>query len=170
MYRWAWAMHRMHRCPAPWPAQCTCRFSFVWAGDLGVVVYPRSRLLVWRGLLLKYRLPTECWLGLHKLNSAQAVRVAFVEGKGLLLMLRCPVGLGGWSETMVRVSLDLWRLRRLQRWWRRVLEGRWAARALAVAMAGHPRLGARSGLGALHGDLLRLCVAPGAPARAPVGI
>jgi hypothetical protein len=145
-------------CPEPWVGDCRCQFSFVWAGDLGVVVYPQSRLMVVEGVAVSYWMETRNWLGLHRLNNLASVRLECMEDSRYLLRASGPrFGIRGW-ETLLRVELAGPRVARVQRWWRGVRERRWRARAVAVAMGLHERLGAASGLGALSGDLLRLCL------------
>lgn len=159
-WQWVWLMERRAQCPEWWVGDCRCKFAFVWNGDLGIVVYPRSRLVVVKkGVVVSYRLATEEWLGLHRLNNTAAVRVEWVEGRGLLLRAEGPRNRmqRGW-DTFLWVELAGPRVRAVQRWWRGVRERRWRARALAVAMGAHGRLGAASGLRGLDGDLLRLCL------------
>jgi len=52
----------------------------------------------------------------------------------------------------------MWRVRAVQRWWRRWAKSKRQERALAVAMGLHKRLGDASELRAIHIDVMRMFV------------
>ena len=90
--------------------------------------------------------------GLHSVPQITSVTMehTWMEGRLIVwLMTRGP------SKTFHLLEfIGLWRVRRIQRWMRRMLDRK---RALALAMGLHSRLGQASGLMELGDDLVRMC-------------
>ena len=140
-------------------AYCTCRLDRVYSRG-GLTVFPNSKLMVWNGLLLRYMVATQTLFGRHRLDAATSFRVLSLTRADVLhfRMLCAPVMVPGWIVRCAVYGVGLGRVRRLQRWWRRVLAERWRQRAVAVMMGVHGRLGAASPLLRLEPDLLRACI------------
>lgn len=115
-----------------------------------VVVYPASSLVSINGMLWRFRFGCKR-LGRHKLERVQAIDldIQVLLSLGRVHVVLTWHSVGGPTDHILR-PVGLAGVRALQRWARR------RKRRLAVAMALHARLGARSGLGALGEDLVKL--------------
>ena len=95
--------------------------------------------------------------GLHYVPMITSVTMehAWIEGRLIVwLVTRGP------SKTFHLLEfIGLWRVKRIQRWMRRMLDNKHNRRALALAMGLHCRLGQASGLMDLGDDLVCMCMA-----------
>ena len=153
----------MPGCPAQFSFGCQCSLQCpVWAKpEMRAAIYPRSRLLVCQGLLLRYEPHANFLFGRHKLENLVEWVITPSQRIGAispLLFSRSSVYRGVNMMSSVYVDgVGLSPIQALQRWWRRVRQLR-REKVLAFMMASHPRLGSESQLKALDEDLLRLLV------------
>lgn len=160
-------------CPTPL-LDCKCPLHHVWS-EGKVVIYPRSKLVAWHHILVRYTLPTNKIFGAHKLEHEPDIRIWFERdwrGRESFYLILDGEGMfhddGDWSnaqndgilnphtQSIMRVyGVGLACVRTLQRWFRRVLVPRRQERMLAVMMATHKRAGRESWLCALDEALLQ---------------
>ena len=151
-------------CPALHYVTCHCAFDDVWQKQgLPLIIYPRSKLIVCRGLLFRYLEPTCSVFGFHRLLKIVIAGVIIFpqseqdesDPKMCLAVLGDRIGSTDWRLAVILHGVGLTRVRRLQRWFRRL---KWQKRALAVMMSTHKRLGSDSPMAAaLDADLLHIC-------------
>jgi hypothetical protein len=111
-----------------------------------------------RGLLLRYLEPTTQVFGLHRFKKAIVVQTIVTNFEGTEHMFLGIMGdsmSSDWRIAATIQGIGISRVRTLQRWWRFM---KWRARAVAVMMATHARLGAASEASILHDDVLRACL------------
>ena len=158
-------------CTTPYVGNCTCRFNHVWSNNKGVVIYPRSQMLLCKGLLMRYLCPTHKIFGIHKLQNAQAIRLFGYPYPNWYLTItgdHIEIDDGDWAnaqnhgmtnihaQNIMRVyGVGLRCVRTLQRWFRGALSKRRQERILAIMMATHKRLGSASLLHGLDEALLQ---------------
>ena len=67
------------RCPTP---ICNCMLDYVWSDKYTrLAIYPRSHLVAWRGVSLRYLEPTHQLFGIHRLKKTYSVRVVTVQNE-----------------------------------------------------------------------------------------
>ena len=140
-------------CPTPFVNDCICHLDCVWA-DKGIIIYPRSKLVVCNGLLVQYSLPTHKIFGIHRLERKPDIMLwaepAAPAHKFLYLVLTSyEMGLyyGDWAnaqndgitnpytQNMMHVyGVGLACVRTLQRWFRRVLS-KWKSKWMSKWMS-----------------------------------
>ena len=152
----------MAECPAPFAAACHCGFSGVWrSADGDVMIYPASKLLVWKDrLLLRFLEATRTLFGIHRVSAV----TSFVLVPAVIDNVQTGVQLGmfsyqargqGWAVFTLPLGVGMDRIRRLQRWLRRRVL--WRKHRLAFMMGTHARLGHSSPLLCLDDGLVQHC-------------
>ena len=154
---------QFQKCPEVFVPACRCAFDYVWVDYLnGIVFYPRSRLVSWRGLLLCFETPMHWFLGIHKLGSYSHFHVSG-EHVTVLGQEQVRIKLRGTGPNRICYSslegVGVQRVRRMQRWWRKQLLKKKQERQVAFMMATHARLGAASGLRHFDNGVIRMCAA-----------
>jgi hypothetical protein len=148
-------------CPALHYVACQCAFDDVWKNNsVQLTVYPRSKLIVWKGLLFRFLEPIRSVFGLHRLCQITLAEVVIFPRANnnepphmCLAVCGDRIGSTDWRLAVILYGVGLTRVRRLQRWFRRL---KWQKRALAVMMSTHKRLGSDSPMALLDADILRL--------------
>ena len=129
--------------------------------DEVILVYPRSGLVLCRGLLLQLRAATSVFFGDTTKGEKKATEFYVYyhrteEGMGLYMASN--INGRYWDKRRPAKGVGLQIVRRLQRWWRGVV--RWRERALAIMMCTHKRLGSSAGLAMFDSEMLRMITAP----------
>ena len=147
-------------CPARHVSNCQCSLDQIW--DAGLLkVYPKSKLMAYGRLLL--HIPEWCRLTVfpkHRMPLTTRFELYWVDNYVDFYLELFMYG-NTWRDWVFFKEADavgLWRVRAIQRWWRRRMTAIWQERALAVAMGLHKRLGAESQMRAMDNELLRLIV------------
>ena len=133
-------------------ATCTCAMDCMWEDrKCRFAVYPRSKLLLWKGLLFRYQPVLGVVFGVH---HATAHVVPPPSTRTCTRFCNTTTTTGKWSFVCKSVkALPAHGIRMLQRWLRRIWGRR---RAVALMMGAHKRLGTESPLLALDPEVLRL--------------
>ena len=130
---------------------CRCLATGVSVLPCRTVLYHQSGLISYRGHLWQSIFRFD-YVGLHRIPTITAATTEHLWVEGRLVVWLVLRG-SGISHHLLEYA-GLWRVRRIQRWMRRILN---KPKALALVMGLHQRLGQGSGLMALDGDLLRMC-------------
>ena len=149
-------------CPARHVANCQCHLDGIWENGL-IKVYPKSKLVTYSRLLM--HIPAWCSLTVfpkHRMPLTTRFELYWVDNYVDFYLELFMYG-NTWRDWVFfkeadAVGAGLWRVRAIQRWWRRRVTAIWQERALAVAMGLHKRLGAESQMRAMDNELLRLIV------------
>jgi len=145
-------------CSAHFALACRCKLdTAIWQdAGMGACVYPQSRLLLCQGLLLRYNGVTREIFGLHSLRAVTHWKLRIVQPRCRLffsMTIAFPSTTVTSSIFVKGVGLSC--VRTLQRWWRAM---QWRAKALALMMSQHDRLGQASPLVVLDKNLLEMCL------------
>ena len=146
-------------CPARHVANCQCHLDGIWENEL-IKVYPKSKLMAYSRLLL--HIPAWCSLTVFPKHSMPLTTRFELERLDDYLDFHLELYMYGntWRDWVFfkeadAVGAGLWRVRAIQRWWRKLSTAKWQERALAVAMGLHKRLGAQSEMLHVDNELVR---------------
>ena len=139
---------------------CRCPQRNVWNDDR-TFIFPRSKLISHKGMLMRYYQHTGLIFGRHKLAKISHIQM-YVSYYGDVafhcMAMRSPWGSrDALNETWDVLCVGMQKIRCIQRWFRRLLLEK-KERTLALMMSSHCRLGQASALYKIDTSVLRLLV------------